>query len=144
FTLDDFRDPITNNTRIAFLWDQNLTPIGSERAPQGYKHGVEYTASDIDAHLAAPSGRGAVRHRAVANSHATHVAGIAAGNGRSADPKFHAGNYVGAAPEATLIYIEAAKQPGIPLTSSDRVAEAIAYVFGKAKEMDKPCIINVS
>jgi hypothetical protein len=99
-----------------------------------------------------PRGRGSgndpyqiVRHQALAASHATHVAGIAVGNGRSQGTGFNAGQYVGAAPSARIIYVETLKkQPGDPLTSSDRVVGAITYIFRKAAELGKPCVVNVS
>jgi subtilisin family serine protease len=147
YTLDDFRDT-NGNTRIAFLWDQGLSPQGNERRPVGFNDGVQYEAWDIDQALARLTQGGdpyqLVRHQALAASHATHVAGIAVGSGRSHSLTFNAGQYVGTAPGARIIYVEAKRKPGDPLTSSDRVVEAITYIFRKATELGKPCVVNVS
>jgi hypothetical protein len=148
FTLDDFRDG-NGNTRIAFLWDQGLTAQGNERRPVGFNDGVQYEADDINNALAVLAQGNdpfqVVRHQAHDASHATHVAGIAAGNGRSQGVGFNAGQYIGTAPGARIIYVETKKkQPNDPLTSSDRVVEAITYIFRKAAELGKPCVVNVS
>ena len=44
FTLDDFRDPTTKDTRIEYLWDQQLSPEDQETSPAKYGYGVEYAA----------------------------------------------------------------------------------------------------
>ena len=62
FTLDDFRDPTSKDTRVEYLWDQQLTPIGQEISPAKYGYGVEYSALDIRRALAAPNPFEVVRH----------------------------------------------------------------------------------
>jgi subtilisin family serine protease len=140
--LEDFQ--VNKQTRILAIWDQSLVPTGPERSPARYGYGVEYEKPDIDIDL---SGRPTLRHRCSAGSHATHVTGIAAGNGNStgsnpAGGTFLAGQYKGVATDADIIYVEAVKNPGTALTSSDRVAEAIKYIFEKAGT--RPCVVNVS
>ncbi|MEM6453907.1 MAG: S8 family peptidase [Acidobacteriota bacterium] len=142
-TLDDFRNE-DGTTRVAFLWDQNLTPQGDESSPEGYTFGVEYDRDAIDAALAADA-PGQIRHRWEAGSHGTHVAGIAAGNGRSADDAFPAGQYVGVAPGATLIFVAPRFDGGVgTFTDSASVARAIAYVFERAAQLGMPAVINMS
>jgi subtilisin family serine protease len=142
YVLDDFRDPATGRTRIAFLWDQSLRPLPGEGSPDGFAYGVEYTAADIDAALA---GGGGVRHRSGVSAHGTHVMGIAAGSGRSFDAAFPAGQFIGMAPEATLIFVQPATSPGDPtFTDSVHVAEALAYVFARASDLGLPCVVNMS
>lgn len=140
--LDDFQT--NQHTRILAIWDQSLRPTGTEASPAPYGYGVEYDRADIDRDL---SGGTAIRHRCKPGSHATHVAGIAAGNGSStgANPAggvFPAAKYIGVATKADIIYVEVIKNPGTTLTSSDRVAEAIKYIFEKAGT--RPCVVNVS
>ncbi len=140
--LEDFQ--VNGQTRILAIWDQSLRPIAPEKSPAPYGYGVEYEKADIDNDL---SGGSALRHRCRAGSHATHVAGIAAGNGSSTGPNptggtFPAGRYKGVATDADIIYVEALKNPGTTLTSSDRIAEAIKYIFEKAGT--RPCVVNVS
>ena len=144
FTLDDFRNA-DGTTRIAFLWDQSLTPQAGESNPADFAYGVEYDAAAIDDDLRATANFTTVRHRPAAASHGTHVAGIAVGNGRSGDATHPAGAFVGAAPEATIVFV----QPDRPdtdgtFTDSSNVADAIAYVFAKADELDMPCVVNMS
>ncbi|MHC5543032.1 S8 family serine peptidase, partial [Singulisphaera rosea] len=145
FTLHDFRNA-NGSTRIAFLWDQSLVPIAGESSPVGFAHGVEYTAADIDfTNGFVPSSGVTVRHSTGLSEHGTHVLGIAAGNGRSGDAAFPAGNYIGMAPEATIIFVQpAANDQQTTFTDSVHVAEAVAYIFRKAQELHLPCVINMS
>ncbi len=146
YTLDDFRDA-NGKTRIAYLWDQRLTPQGGERPPAEFDNGVEYDRAAIDAALAGADPFLAVRHRPERASHGTHVAGIAVGNGRSRDAAFPAGKYVGGAPGATIVFV----QPGSTadgerpnFTDSVNVAKAVSYIFQKADQLRMPCVINMS
>src|ERR1044071_935706 len=88
FTLADFRDD-AGKTRVAYLWDQSLIAAPGEQVPPDFPYGVEYDRAAIDTALAdEQQGKDAfarVRHRHDRASHGTHVTGIAAGNGRSAD-----------------------------------------------------------
>ena len=146
FTLDDFRNP-DGTTRVAFLWDQFLVPTAGEHTPAepDFAFGVEYDRAALDAALALPNPFASVRHRPEAGSHGTHVASIAAGNGRSADANFGAGLFVGAAPEATLILVQPrSNDQQTTFTDSVNVARAISYVFRRASAMGLPCVINMS
>lgn len=144
YTLDDFRDA-TGATRVAFLWDQTLTRRTGERRPAGFTYGVEYTAADINAALALANPFTKVRHHPEAGSHGTHVAGIAAGNGRTKDSAFPIDTYVGAAPRSTIIFVQpAADDAATSFTDSVHVAEAIAYIYQRAQQLGRPCVINMS
>lgn len=144
FTLDDFRNP-DGSSRVAFLWDQTLSPQGGESSPAHFGYGVEYDQAAIDAALAALDPFAVVRHRPEPSSHGTHVAGIAAGNGRSGDSDFPAGEYTGVAPGATLVFVQPdARDAQTTFTDSVHVAEAISYCFAKADELGLPCVINMS
>ncbi len=76
----DFRKE-DGTTRIVGLWDQTLTPEeGSGQAPpEGYQRGVYFSEEDINTILQNES-RSPTQDR---SGHGTHVAGIAAGDGRA-------------------------------------------------------------
>ncbi|MFL6195817.1 MAG: S8 family serine peptidase, partial [Thermoanaerobaculia bacterium] len=144
FSLDDFRNP-DGTTRVAFLWDQTLTPENGERSPDRFGHGVEYDRDAIDQALQNSFPFTRVRHQPSPGSHGTHVAGIAAGSGRSGDDQFPAGRFVGTAPGATIIFVQPdSSDADTTLTDSVHVTEAVAYVFEKAAELGLPCVINMS
>jgi subtilisin family serine protease len=144
FTLDDFRQA-NGATRVLFLWDQRLDPQAGEQSPAGFNYGVQYDAARINAALGQPNPFATIRHQPSPGSHATHVASTAAGNGRSQDAAFPANTYIGAAPEADIIFVEAGSEGGIgSFTDSVRVAEAVAYIFERAQGLDRPCVINMS
>lgn len=144
FTSDDFRDQ-NGTTRIAFLWDQSLIPKSGEHSPNRFNYGVEYDADDINNALQARDPFALIRHYPQRAAHGTHVAGIAAGNGRANDAGSSAGRFVGVAPEATIIFVHAAAdEVEGSFTDSAHVAEAISYVFEKATELGMPCVINMS
>jgi subtilisin family serine protease len=156
FTLDDFRNP-DGTTRIAYFWNQGLTPQGTESHPTdlGLNYGVEYDAAAINRALGETNPFALVRASDVQDEpepggHGTHVAGIATGNGRSADANFAAGQYVGVAPEATLILVQPDPDDvrvfgeWSSFTDSVRVAQAAYYIFSRASELDMPCVINMS
>ena len=144
FTLDDFRNP-DGSTRVEFIWDQSLQPQGTELSPPGFAYGVEYDQVAIDQALNSPDPFAIVRHRPEQGSHGTHVAGIATGNGRSGDANFPAGQSVGTAPGADIIFVQPAPTGQIgTFTDSARVAEAIAYIFRRAEQLGRPCVVNMS
>ncbi|HEX6203782.1 MAG TPA: S8 family peptidase [Thermoanaerobaculia bacterium] len=144
FTLDDFRNA-DGSTRVAFLWDQFLSPQAGESSPQPFGYGVEYTRADIDAALGSADPFAGVRHRPDVSSHGTHVAGIAVGSGRAADAAFPAATFVGAAPGATIVFVQPSSADAqTTFTDSVHVAEAIAYVFARAAELGMPCVVNMS
>jgi hypothetical protein len=144
WTLDDFRRP-NGTTRVRFLWDQRLQPKPSEHSPQGFSFGVEYDAAAIDQALGQANPFLKVRHKPDAGSHATHVASTAAGNGRSKDAAFPINKFIGMAPEADIIFVEAGTEAGLSsFTDSVRVAEAVSYIFQRAEQLGRPCVINMS
>jgi hypothetical protein len=149
----DFRNVADESTRIRFLWDQTLTPQGGEQPPTSSTlslpgYGVEYGRAQIDAQLAAFTGANAytlVRHNAggEANSHGTHVAGIAAGGGRAATSS--PAPYIGAAPEADIIFVATANlHDSGELADLPAVADAFAYAFARASELNQACVVNMS
>lgn len=140
YTHPAFRDA-AGNSRILRIWDQNLVPTGAERSPDGFTYGVEYTQADINAALATATPATLVRTRdySTNSGHGTHVAGIAAGNGRPA------GTFVGAAPEADLVIVASratAAPPG--MGGSAETLDAINYIFTVARTLGQPAVVNIS
>lgn len=114
---------------------------GTSRIAWLYDDGVEYGKEQIDEALAQPS-----RAQAYAlvpsrdlTGHGTHVAGIAAGNGRASD-----GANRGVAYESELIVVKLGnpRPGGFPKTT--QLMEAVEYVKNKAREAGKPVSINIS
>ncbi len=149
----DFRTA-AGATRLLFLWDQALTPQGTEAGPPalpgftpagGTTYGVEYSQATIDAELtsfnppAVPAYQ-TVRHGGAVAAHGTHTTGIAAGNGLG-----QAGTFTGAAPGASIIFVSNFGAPGTALfADSTFVADGFAYIFARAAQLGQPCAINMS
>lgn len=115
------------STRILELWDQTLNRV--------------YTQSEIDVALQAPTEQ--QRYELVPSrdisGHGTHVAGIAAGNGRASG-----GKYVGVAPESSLLIVKlgVAKTNGFPRTTE--LMAAVDYVLRRAEQYQMPVAVNLS
>ncbi len=131
----DFRDPNDQTkSRILAIWDQTLTPLmPGERNPTGLNYGVEYTKAEIDDEIdGTPTG--VVRQRDT-NGHGTHVAGIAAGNGKAFN-----GKYVGMAPEADIVVVKG----GDASFSESRMIDGLTYAQQKAAQFGRPIVVNWS
>jgi subtilisin family serine protease len=137
----DFRTE-DGSTRILALWDQRST-TRDDQTPQPYGYGTVHTAEAINHALTtgapyaeldydpadADVGRGA---------HGTHVASIAAGNGRGGGP-------VGLAPEADLVLVHLSnwkQQRPVRLGDSVTLLEAVDFITKTAA--NRPCVINLS
>lgn len=129
------------SSRILALWDQRSRP--AQPAPQPYGYGVVHTQSAIEQALTAPNPYTALGyHPADADPgggcHATHVASIAAGNGRG-------GGVLGVAPDTKLVFVhmsslDAPDQDSIG--NSVTLLEAIDFILRTAG--NRPCVINLS
>lgn len=152
----DFRTA-ANATRVLFLWDQTLTPQGTEVGPPvapalpgftpagGVTYGVEYNQATINNELnsfnppATPAYQ-TVRHGGTVSEHGTHVAGIAAGNGLG-----QGGTFTGAAPGSNIIFVRQTGAAGTALFGdSVGMADAFAYIFARAAQLGQACVINMS
>ena len=122
----DFRNP-DGTTRILNLWDQTL-----ER---------EFTEEEINAALAA--GSESERYQIVPSrdisGHGTHVAGIAAGNGRASN-----GLYRGVAYESQLLVVKLGTQRERSFPRTTELMTGLDFVIRKALEYQKPIAVNVS
>lgn len=155
-------------SRLLFIWNQNGGATSS--SPQPYNYGREHTAAQINAAIQQastppapddpiyaqfkfpedPNNRAyltlgyapeptVVSERGAGN-HGTHVMDIAAGNGRGS-------GVPGVAPGADLIFVEASTGDVAPEESfgnSRRLLEAVAYIFRKAAQLGRPCVVNIS
>lgn len=124
----NFTDP-SGNTRIAYLWDQQVTDLS--RAPSPYGYGTEWTAADIDGGLCSEE------DDPDAWGHGTHVTGIAAGNGAAPDAGGTSYTYTGMAPESTIVFVKTD-------WSSDGIIDAMEYIFDRADDLGLPAVVNLS
>jgi subtilisin family serine protease len=129
-----------NHTRIIAAWDQTRDGQESGEAPKEFGYGVEYTQEDIDKEIAENNILVIANSPAtdLPNPHGTHVAGIAGGNG-SAPP---ANTYIGVAPEADLILV--AYNSDGHLGDSAFALDAASYIVLRAKQLNRPVVINLS
>lgn len=123
FNHPDFKDS-AGNSRILYLWDQNAPSAGF--APAAYNYGREWTSTDINSNLCT--------HNDLAlYGHGTHVAGIGAGNGLAT------GHHKGVAPDADIVAVALNFNSNGPM-----ISDGVHYIFDKALQLGKPCVINIS
>jgi subtilisin family serine protease len=133
-------------TRIESIWDQ----AGVARPDSPFGYGRLHTSQSIDAALQKPQPYSVLGYGPDPDSpgrigtHGTHVMDIAGGNG------FGSGQ-AGVAPEATLIFVEAAINdiawagPAAVeqfFGDSVQLLEAVRFIFDRAG--DRPCVVNLS
>ncbi len=121
----DYRNPDFRNaggkTRIKFMWDQTATG----KPPAGFSYGNVCTPAQINNESCTERDR---------EGHGTHVAGIAAGNGRSSSPA----RFLGVANMADLGIVK------VRGTTETDVADACRYLTEKARQLHEPIVINLS
>ncbi|MFH1017713.1 MAG: S8 family serine peptidase [Pseudomonadota bacterium] len=122
----DFRT-VDGRTRVKFLWDQSVFGTG----PPGLSLccGKEFTEDQINAGTATEID---------ADGHGTHMAGIAAGNGRATGHSVPQYTYVGIAPEADLIIVK-----GAGLSENDAI-NGVNYIFQRAAGLGKDAVVLVA
>ena len=139
YFLPDFQN--ANGSRILFLWDQNLSPEEEKNwySPQGYRLGVEFTKLQIDEALAKENIQEAlniVPQRDI-SGHGTAVAAIAASS--NPEPLLR-----GVASECELIIVKLKTGGEKAFPATTQLMRAVNYVVGKALELNRPLVINLS
>ena len=132
-------------SRILAIWDQMLPfRAGDTRGPNNI--GVVYNQDQLTDAL---KGRATVRTKDVdarndRDGHGTHVAGIAAGNGKPPTCCHVSQTYVGVAPEAELLVVRYDYTDDDAIGENQRLVEALDFIFGFVDSIDKPKVINIS
>ncbi len=115
------------HTRVKWLWDMSLPDSLNTPLPYGY--GQQWDSTQIDAgianHFEADKEFG----------HGTFVTGVATANGRAN------GLNKGVAPKADIIMVA---YDFNYTGAGTRIADAVHYIFSKADQLGKPCVINAS
>jgi len=131
----DFRNE-DGTTRISTLWDQTIP--GSP--PEGYDIGTLYTSEQINEALLVPMPqRMEIVPSTDLSGHGTHVAGIAAGNGRASN-----GLYRGVASQSELIIVKLGISVGDSFPRTTQLMQGIDFVIRYAIMLGRPVAINVS
>lgn len=163
----DFTHPVflkstgPDTSRILRIWDPGLIAVAGENPPNVSRllstdtYGVEYTNAQINDVLRNVSGATPIRHRDC-NTHGTHVAATAAGDGRAIPfLSSTAYDYVGVAPKADIIAVKIFSLEHDPTTPppanavinfQQRFKDAVTYIK-KVVELDygnRPLVINYS
>lgn len=129
WTHPDFKDPVTGKTRIIRIWDQTVNtpgryPSNTDPDLPALNYGTEWTNDDIDSGICT---------EVDANGHGTHVAGIAAGNGRGGD----VGKYTGMAPESDIVMVKTTFY-------NTAIVDGVMYIFEKARDRGQNAVANLS
>ena len=150
----DFRHPVflknNNETRILSIWDQGLTKEPGDNSPADspqagtQTYGVEYTQDMINQVLQKVPGAPNIRHKSI-GGHGTHVASIAAGDGRAGEFVRSMGfDYVGVAPKASIIMVKNLDLEVPPPNTNfyTQFKDAVDYIIEVANS--RPVVINIS
>ncbi len=165
FTNPTFRTADNSDTRIKLIWDILDTSSGGSAVTATYDFSDAYNKYNIIYPSALKTGvtlpgrlytSVADKPRscdAVITCHATHVLGIAAGNGVPSIAAAGAGKYSGMAPEAEIIAVANATQDNETYWKSNTTIKyysnvcdllAYKYIFDYADSQNKPCVLNLS
>ena len=112
------------STRIAVAWNQNDS---TGTPPDGYAYGSLF---DTEEKILAA-------HPCVVETHATHVASIAAGS------SFEGNLYGGVARDAELVLVDALHTPDGGIYT-EGIVDGIKFICDYAAGVGKPCVINLS
>ena len=137
YTHPDFRNS-DGSTRITALWDQT---ISQGPPPENYSLGTLFSAENINEALNAPTPteRLSICPSQDISGHGTHVAGIAAGNGRASN-----GIYRGIAYEAELIVVKLGTPSPNSFPSTSLLMMGIDFCVRESLRRNQPLAINLS
>lgn len=123
-------------TRIVALWDQTI----SGNPPEGFDIGTLYTREQINQALKTEMPqRLTIVPSTDLSGHGTHIAGIAAGNGRASR-----GLYRGIASKSELIIVKLGLSVGNSFPSTVQLMQGIEFATNKAIELGMPIATNIS
>ena len=138
----DFCNP-DGSTRLVALWDQTIPadPSVGRFSPSRYPQGTLFSAEQINAALGADTlqQRLELVPSTDVTGHGTHVAGIAAGNGRASGGRYH-----GVAPEASLLAIKLGSPDPKGFPNTIELMQAVDFSVRYAIEQAIPLVINLS
>lgn len=138
----DFCNP-DKTTRLIALWDQTILadPSAGRFAPAGYSQGTLFSPEQINAALQADTfeQRMELVPSTDVTGHGTHVAGIAAGNGRASG-----GLYRGVAPESSLLAVKLGSPDPKGFPNTIELMQAVDFSVRYAIEHTVPLVINLS
>lgn len=130
WTHEDFIDD-NGKTRILYIWDKTLDEYGGTRHIYSQSQ-IQQAIDQKD--YSSVGGKDMY-------GHGTHVAGIAAGNGRATGNGLPACTYVGGAPDASLIIVKVSDD----LFMNDTwIVDGLDFIFEKSDEEGLPCVVNLS
>ena len=138
----DFQNP-DGTTRITALWDQTISgdTLAGAAPPERYSLGTLFTRDTINRALAAETiqERFAICPSQDLSGHGTHVAGIAAGNGRADN-----GIYRGAAYESDLIVVKLGVSGPNSFPSTSLLMMAVDFCVRESLLRNVPLALNLS
>lgn len=142
----DYMNPVfqseNGTTRILRIWDQT---IRSERAPEGFLYGSEYTAEEINRAIRSENPYEIVPSRDT-NGHGTFLAGVAAGS------EIPERDFIGAAPltDIAVVKLKEAKQylrnfyhirEGAVAYQENDIMAGVSYLHNLAYTLSKPLVL---
>lgn len=131
----DFRND-DGTTRILAIWDQTIPG----NPPEGFRAGTLYTREQINQALNTPMPeRMNIVPSTDLSGHGTHVAGIAAGNGRASN-----GLYRGVASRSELLVVKLGSSIGDSFPRTTQLMEALEFVVRQSVALERPLAVNIS
>ena len=136
----DFRNN-DGSSRILAFWDQTVRPTGDLAPPEGYVEGTLFTQERINEALAQTSRQAqmTIVPSVDTSGHGTHVAGIAAGNGRGSG-----GRNRGVATESELVVVKLGRPIQNSFPSTTQLMTAVDFIIRTALLVGRPVAINMS
>ena len=123
----DFLDD-DGKTRVLYLWDHKFEDDPNKIPPE-YGYGNVWTQEDINEGLSTHV------DQIEFFGHGSVVTGVATGDGSAVN------NYKGVAPDSEMIIVSSDFDREDWLAS---IVDAVDFIYNKASEMGKPCVINAS